>query len=428
MDVDVIAPDTLVSITTSDATVYANGTVTLTVTEENKGDVPLTSPSVVVDNGVGTLSAPPTTGDTNANGVLDVGETWSWTVTEVVVSGDTTFTALGHGIDPLNNDISFANGYTNEKATVDVDVIAPHTTLTITADVYETTPGGNVWLTIADTNDGDVNLTNCYVELYEGSILIATLDKNSIEFQGVDDPVVGEMDAGETWTWLIQLTVSSDTTYTAVGHGTDPLGMDITPANGYDTEEGSVDIEVGEATRTWGFWKTHLYLVEWMFDPDNGVDVATNPIDLGTWMGKDGNQQVLIDSEFEYMGLMWANQSRNSDGTFRTKIDQARIHTAHQALAAIMNSYMPGGAPLPSGITLESIADTLTDGTLKEIRDMGSALADYNESGDDVALDPSLPPTGRTNNADPQGARKAGASCEAFWDTPEALKGKGKDK
>jgi len=68
-----------------------------------------------------------------------------------------------------------------------------------------------------------------------------------------------------------------------------------------------------------------------------------------------------------------------------------------------MNSSMPGGAPLPDGITRGSIAETLTNGNVKDIRDLGSALAGYNESGDDVALDPSLPPTGRTNNGDPQG-------------------------
>ena len=134
------------------------------------------------------------------------------------------------------------------------------------------------------------------------------------------------------------------------------------------------------------------------------------------------------------MGLMWAKQASNSDGGKREKIDAARIHTAHQALAAIMNSYMPGGAPLPDGITLTSIADTLTNGNIKQIRELGSALANYNESGEDEALDPSMPPTGRTNNADPQGARLVGDLCKDYWDTPLASsvasggKGKGKNK
>lgn len=132
------------------------------------------------------------------------------------------------------------------------------------------------------------------------------------------------------------------------------------------------------------------------------------------------------------MGLMWSNQANNSDGGKREKIDAARVHTAHQALAAIMNDSMAGGADLDAWLTshgiTKSIAEILTSGTIEEIRDLGSALAEYNESGDDVALDPSLPPTGRTNNADPQGGRAAGAPCETFWDTPEASKAKGKNK
>jgi len=138
------------------------------------------------------------------------------------------------------------------------------------------------------------------------------------------------------------------------------------------------------------------------------------------------------------MALMWANQAKNSDGTMRLSIDQARIHTAQQALAAIMNDSMAGGANLlawlqangyPSATDARTlIADILTSGTTKEIRDLGSALAGYNESGDDQALDPSLPATGKTtgNIADPQGARLVGDPCATYWDTPPAPKGKNK--
>lgn len=99
-----------------------------------------------------------------------------------------------------------------------------------------------------------------------------------------------------------------------------------------------------------------------------------------------------------------------------------------------MNSYMPGGAPLPAGITLTSIAATLSGNNEKAIRDLGSKLAAYNESGDNVALDPTLPPTGKTNNADPQGARDVanqevsiGVSGIKYWDTTvQTGKGNGK--
>jgi hypothetical protein len=244
------------------------------------------------------------------------------------------------------------------------------------------------------------------------------------------------MDVGETWCWDYQITLWVTTNITVIGYGTDPWGN---PVDGqtYPSETETITIEVGAATRTWGFWKTHLYLVQWMFNPVGGN--ITLPIYLGTWAGYNGTPVVHnITDVCKYMGLMWSDQSKNSDGTMRTKIDAARIHTAHQALAAIMNDSMAGGANLlawlkthgyPSATDARAtIADILTSGTEKQIRDLGSALAGYNESGDDQALDPSLPPTGKTNNADPQGARllAANGNCYTFWNTPPAPKGKNK--
>jgi hypothetical protein len=126
VDVDVIAPDTLVNISASAETVYAGDTVNLTVTEKNNGDLNLTNPYVVVTPGgymLNKTSEYYVDGDTDNDGELDTGETWKWVITGVVINADTTFTALGHGFDPQGNDISFANGYAGEKATVDVDVI-----------------------------------------------------------------------------------------------------------------------------------------------------------------------------------------------------------------------------------------------------------------------------------------------------------------
>ena len=100
--------------------------VDLTVTEHNNGDVDLTSPYVNVSPGGYSLnkaSAYYVSGDTGDDGILGTGETWTWVITGVVVNADTTFTANGHGLDPLLNGISFVNGYTGEQDTVAIDVI-----------------------------------------------------------------------------------------------------------------------------------------------------------------------------------------------------------------------------------------------------------------------------------------------------------------
>ncbi len=130
--VDVISPSTVVGVSASPSSVLPGGAVTLTVTERNDGDVPLTSPSVRLDadggdNGdIAVLSGPPAGGDTNGNGTLDPGETWTWTHTTNPTSS-LTVTATGHGFDPLGLDITFP-GDPDERAATAVQVDTPTTT------------------------------------------------------------------------------------------------------------------------------------------------------------------------------------------------------------------------------------------------------------------------------------------------------------
>ena len=357
---------------------------------------------------------------------------------DMVVSVNTTNNVTVTATDLLGGTVSDWDIATN-------NVITPHTTLTVVSYVYDTV-SGNVEITITDCNDGDAPLTDAVVHLRANYVEYAfsAMNRTSPYFTGGDDnpnpgDTAGVLDPYECWTWVVNVTISVDTFFEAWGDGIDPLGNHVTydpdTGEGMVSEYKSFEIEVGEATRTWGFWKTHLWLVEYMLggstllDPSDpyytALPIVTLPIDLGTWNG----EAMSVNGTCRYMALMWAKQASNSDGGKREKIDAARIHTAHQALAAIMNSYMPGGASLPAGITLASIAATLSSNNITAIRDLGSVLAGYNESGDDVALDPSLPPTGRVyddNIGDPQGGRLAGAACEPFWNTPPAPKGKNK--
>jgi hypothetical protein len=114
---------------------------------------------------------------------------------------------------------------------------------------------------------------------------------------------------------------------------------------------------------------------------------------------------------------MWSDQSKSYNRWPRYDIDVVRIHAAHQALAAIMNSLMPGGAPLPGGMTPASIAAALSSNNITVLSNLGSVLENYNVSGDLVPLDPVL--QAHQGNANPTGARNAAsASCYRYWDTP----------
>jgi hypothetical protein len=310
--------------------------------------------------------------------------------------------------------------------------------LTVVSYVWDTV-SGNVEITITDCNDGDAPLTGAVVHLRANNVTygFSPMGRYSTYFTGGDNnpnpgDLTGVLDPGECWTWVVNVTISVDTFFEAWGDGIDPLGGHVTydpdTGEGMISEYKSFTIEVGGATRTWGFWKTHLFLVNWMLDPAGGN--ISLPIYLGTWNNTSTTVLVhAITNNCTYMGLMWSDQSKNFDRTMRTQLDAARIHAAHQALAAIMNSLMPGGASLPAGITLASINATLSSDNITAIRNLGSALANFNELHEDVALDPSMPPTGKVsgNIADPQGARGAATeACYRFWDSPPAPKGKNK--
>ena len=125
--VDVIAPSTVVGIKAAPSAVTSGTQVTWTATERNDGDSPLTTPFVHLDTDGGdngdlaTLSAPPASGDVDADGILDPGETWTWTVT-TNPTANVTVTATGHGTDVFGRDITFPTD-PEERAAASVTII-----------------------------------------------------------------------------------------------------------------------------------------------------------------------------------------------------------------------------------------------------------------------------------------------------------------
>lgn len=92
---------TTVNIEGPEDPVPAGSTVDLIVTETNDGDPAyfITEPWVSLEPGGYSLnktSSYYTGGDIDSDDILDVGETWEWTV-PVTVNEDTMFTAIGHG-------------------------------------------------------------------------------------------------------------------------------------------------------------------------------------------------------------------------------------------------------------------------------------------------------------------------------------------
>ena len=130
-------------------------------------------------------------------------------------------------------------------------------------------------------------------------------------------------------------------------------------------------------------------------NPPDDKPATAGYIDLG-WL------PPITDID-DLMGVFWGNNAKESDRSKRGKLCQARMIASQQALAAILNSAMPGGAPLPDGYSPDEIASILASGKIGDVRTLNTALTKYNEGGDPYALDPSLPPTYR---ADPKHAKE----------------------
>jgi uncharacterized repeat protein (TIGR01451 family) len=105
-------PGTEITIEPSATSVCEGESVTLTICEDNTGDVDLTH--VYVEFSVDGLTVPlvppldkdnPTLTGDDGDGVLQTTEKWCWTVV-VTVDTTTTYDARGHGTDPAGNDIT----------------------------------------------------------------------------------------------------------------------------------------------------------------------------------------------------------------------------------------------------------------------------------------------------------------------------------
>ncbi len=123
-------------------------------------------------------------------------------------------------------------------------------------------------------------------------------------------------------------------------------------------------------TRTLGFWQTHTQYSESVLAgaPLNGT------ITLGG---------MTIDSNGKLFGGFYSGIAKNSTGTKRSAVDQARMQLAQQYLAAVLNC---AAFTCPANIqTLLSQASThFSSGTAAQIKADASALDAYNNSGDAI--------------------------------------------
>ena len=175
-------PNTLATITADPVVGVAPYPSTLTITEKNTGDDPLTNVYVQLIDLAGptlldTLTDPPDSGDPvtpGTQGVLDVGETWTW-IYPVTVTGPITYEVRGFGTDPLGEEVTYPT-YPDEKDVVDLDAITPAIEIIKDGPDYGKSEGP--W------GDGDV---------IQYSAVINNIGTEDLVIVSIDDDVFGNI-------------------------------------------------------------------------------------------------------------------------------------------------------------------------------------------------------------------------------------------
>jgi uncharacterized repeat protein (TIGR01451 family) len=179
------------------------GPVTYTYTLRNVGTVPVTNVTMVGDT-----CSPITliSGDTNADSILDMNETWIYTCSTTLTKTHTNIvTATGWA-----NDIS-ATDIANATVIVGVPVVPPLIHVTkIPSPLVLSTGGGTVTYTNKVTNPGTVALSNIYL----------TDDKcGPVKYISGDTNSNSLLDTTETWVYTCQVKLTKTTVNTVTASG-----------------------------------------------------------------------------------------------------------------------------------------------------------------------------------------------------------------
>lgn len=143
--------------------------------------------------------------------------------------------------------------------------------------------------------------------------------------------------------------------------------------------------EEGGATRTPGFYKTHI---------DALSECIAEPVDLGF---------ITISTIEEALGLLWAVPAKYESGDKRSELDKARFILARHTLVATCNVRLFGTSPTPTDLIDDAIA-ALAGTDCGLMHDLAEDVDAFNNSGDDEGF-----PAGfEAGPATPQQAKEMG--------------------
>ena len=213
--VNVVAPSVRIVKSANRAVVLSGETVQYSFLASNNGDVPLANVSVT-DDRCTPVNGPNPADDTDGDGLLDPGETWSYSCV-ATVSADTTNTTTVSA-QPADNTGTALPGINpvSHQDTETVDVVAPAIQVVKSSHPTIIIAGETVVYTFTVTNPGDTPLASVIVT---DTAAAPGSGCSLLLFQGGDADGDGLLDTTETWTYTCSKSVTQDTTNTATARG-----------------------------------------------------------------------------------------------------------------------------------------------------------------------------------------------------------------
>jgi hypothetical protein len=302
----------------------AGGTATFTYQVTNTGNIAVGSVAVVDDNGTPGNASDDfnptfTGGDTNSNGLLDLGETWNYSANRTVVAGQYTnigkVTGLVTATSQSVSDTDPANYFGSAPALNIEKLINGQDADSATGPVLAA--GGTATFTYQVTSTGNIAVGSIVVVDDNGTPGNAA-DDFSPTFTGGDTNSNGLLDLGEMWTYSASSTVVAGQ-YTNVGKVTGSVSAtgqsvsDTDPANYFgsapalnieklingqdaDSTTGPILSAGGTATFTYQVTNTgNIAVGSIAVVDDNGTSGNTADDFNPTFTGGDTNSNGLLD-------------------------------------------------------------------------------------------------------------------------------------
>ena len=375
--------------------------ITYTFTVTNQGNVSIAN-VVVTDPLLGGVVAGPASGDTDADGELDVDETWvytgTYTITQVDIdNGEVLNQATATGTAPDGTQVSDLSGSTITTDDGTITELCNDPAIAIVKEAaYDdggdcSQPGEIITYTFTVTNQGNVSIANVVVtDPLLGGVVAGPASG--------DTDADGELDVDETWVYTGTYTITQvdidngEVLNQATATGTAPDGTQVSDLSGstITTDDGTITELCNDPVIA--IVKTGVFNDE---DQDGCSDVGET-IDYTFTVTNEGNVSIanIVVTDPLLGGVIAGPVSGDDDADGELDVDETWVYTADYQItqvdidAAQVENQATATGTAPNGDTVTDLSDDMVvtedDPTITELcQEPSIAIIKVGEVNDD---------------------------------------------